>query len=35
MGKPCSNLVDRMIYCAETAERKYKENLRGKGPDIK
>ena len=24
-----------MVYCAETAERKYQENLRAKGPDIK
>ena len=23
------------MYCAETAERKYQENLRAKGPDIK
>ena len=30
-----TNLVDRMVYCAETAERKYQENLRAKGPDIK
>ena len=30
-----TNLVDRMVYCAETAERKYRENLRAKGPDIK
>ena len=30
-----ANLVDRMVYCAETAERKYQENLRAKGPDIK
>lgn len=30
-----TNLVDREVYCAETAERKYQENLRAKGPDIK
>ena len=30
-----TNLVDREVYCAETAERKYRENLRAKGPDIK
>ena len=30
-----TNLVDRLVYCAETAERKYQENLRAKGPDIK
>lgn len=30
-----TNLVDRMVYCAETAERKYQENLRAKGPNIK
>ena len=30
-----TNLVDRMVYCAETAERKYQENLRAKEPDIK
>ena len=30
-----TDLVDRMVYCAETAERKYQENLRAKGPDIK
>ena len=30
-----THLVDRMVYCAETAERKYQENLRVKGPDIK
>ena len=27
--------MDRLVYCAETAERKYQENLRAKGPDIK
>jgi len=30
-----TNVVDREGYCAETAERKYQENLRAKGPDIK
>ena len=30
-----TNLVDREVYCAETAERKYQENLRAKGPDLK
>ena len=30
-----TNLVDREAYCAETAKRKYRENLRAKGPDIK
>ncbi|WP_300561415.1 IS30 family transposase [uncultured Oscillibacter sp.] len=30
-----TNLIDREVYCAETAERKYQENLRAKGPDIK
>lgn len=30
-----TNLVDRMVYCAETAERKYQENLQAKGPDLK
>ena len=30
-----TNLVDRLVYCAETAERKYQENLRAKGPDLK
>lgn len=30
-----TNLVDKEVYCAETAERKYQENLRAKGPDIK
>lgn len=30
-----TELVDREVYCAETAERKYQENLRAKGPDIK
>ena len=30
-----TNLVDRLVYCVETAERKYQENLRAKEPDIK
>lgn len=30
-----TNLVEREVYCAETAERKYQENLRAKGPNIK
>ena len=30
-----THLVDREVYCPETAERKYQENLRAKGPDIK
>ena len=30
-----TNLIEREVYCAETAERKYQENLRAKGPDIK
>ncbi len=30
-----TNLVDREVYCAETAERKYQEHLRNKGPDLK
>lgn len=29
------NLLDRKVYCAETVERKYQENLRAKGPNIK
>ena len=29
-----TNLVDREVYCPETAERKYQENLRANGPDI-
>ena len=30
-----TNLVDRLVYCAETAERKYQEHLRAKGPELK
>lgn len=30
-----TNLVEKEVYCAETAERKYQENLRAKGPDLK
>ena len=30
-----TNLVEGLVYCADTAERKYQENLRAKGPDIK
>jgi len=30
-----TNLVDHMVYCAETAERKYQEHLRAKGPGLK
>ena len=30
-----TNLIDREVYCAETAERKYQEHLRAKGPDLK
>lgn len=30
-----TNLVDREVYCAETVERKYQENLRARGPDLK
>lgn len=30
-----TNLVEKEVYCAEAAERKYQENLRAKGPDIK
>ena len=30
-----TNLIEREVCCAETAERKYQENLRAKGSDIK
>jgi len=30
-----TNLIDREVYCAETAERKYQEHLRAKGPGLK
>lgn len=30
-----SELIDREVYCPETAERKYQEHLRDKGPDLK
>lgn len=30
-----SELVDIEVYCPETADRKYRENLRAKGPDLK
>lgn len=30
-----TNLVEREVYCADVAERKYQQNLREKGPDIK
>lgn len=30
-----TNLIDREVYCADVAERKYQANLREKGPDIK
>jgi len=30
-----TNLIDREVYCPETADRKYQEHLRNKGPDIK
>ena len=28
-------LIDREVYCADVAERKYRENLTAKGPDLK
>ena len=30
-----SELVDVEVYCPETAQRKYQENLQAKGPDLK
>lgn len=30
-----SELIDREIYCADVAERKYRENLAAKGPELK
>ena len=30
-----TELVDVEVYCPDTAERKYRENLRAKGPDLK
>lgn len=30
-----TDLIDREVYCADVAERKYQEHLRDKGPDIK
>lgn len=30
-----SSLIDREVYCADVAERKYRENLRAKGPELK
>lgn len=30
-----TNLIDREVYCADVAERKYQQHLREKGPDIK
>ena len=30
-----SELIDREIYCADVAERKYRENMAAKGPELK
>lgn len=30
-----TDLIDREVYCPETAQRKYEEHLQGKGPDLK